>query len=564
MAAPVAPSSRIFICYRRGDAPDAAGRIYDQLVSRFGQERVFIDVDNIPVGDDFVDTIAHELQSCAAFVAVIGPRWLTLADPSGQRRLGDPADYVRVELGTALKRANIRVIPVLVQDAVMPGADDLPDDLKGLARRNALQISHAAFRSDVTRLIQSIERISTHPSGIPSSDTLTPTRISDDRQSASGIRPPHPATITPRRWIAGVAVMAAAVIALIWIGVRTNPTDPPGVAPATEVAPPAAPAQSEPATSVKPPASVPQPPVPQPKASLPAKPAAPPKTDTPATADAAPTERAGERAGTPTLSREKVQTPGARALVYVYRTDKYLRPSVFVNDHEVARVSGTTGFALRLPPGPTKFVVDNRNRTPLELTLEGGRTYYLRSTCCAGGEQLTEIGATQGKADLETMKPLEQRWVVDPERVISLASTRLDSDDGRGPLRWTRNTLLAAINRTLQYDMVLLAAFVEQANSARRFEQEIATSAEMAALDGCFVFHVGDPAVNDATREASELFKLKQYPTIMLFRPDGGRLEEAKRFEGFMPASQLVQEIRQAMRGREVKKYADRLPARCR
>jgi hypothetical protein len=81
-------------------------------------------------------------------IAVIGEDWLSSSDQEGQRRLDNPEDFVRIEIATALKR-DIRVIPVLVDGTSMPRATDLPDDLKTLVRRQALQLSHDRFRSDV-------------------------------------------------------------------------------------------------------------------------------------------------------------------------------------------------------------------------------------------------------------------------------------------------------------------------------------------------------------------------------------------------------------------------------
>src|SRR6185437_9100205 len=131
----------VFVSYRREDGGDAAGRLADRLVDRLGAERVFMDVDAIEPGMDYVEAITRAVEACDVLVAVIGPSWLSAAGKHG-RRLDDPHDWVRVEVGTALKRG-VRVIPVLMGGAVMPGRDDLPDDLADLARRSALHIRHA-------------------------------------------------------------------------------------------------------------------------------------------------------------------------------------------------------------------------------------------------------------------------------------------------------------------------------------------------------------------------------------------------------------------------------------
>ena len=98
------------------------------------------------------------MGACDVLIAVIGQRWLISSEAEGSRRLDNSDDFVRLEIATALKR-NIRVIPVLVDDASMPRASDLPDDLKSLVRRNAVEVSHTRFSTDSERLIDALERV---------------------------------------------------------------------------------------------------------------------------------------------------------------------------------------------------------------------------------------------------------------------------------------------------------------------------------------------------------------------------------------------------------------------
>src|SRR5215472_2433311 len=151
-------SGNIFINYRRDDASYPAGRLYDRLSAHFPRNQIFIDVDNLDPGVDFVETIEQSVGACDVLIAVIGKRWLTSSEGEGPRRLDNPDDFVRLEIATALKR-NIRVIPVLVDDASMPRASDLPDDLKLLVRRNAVEVSHTRFGTDSEKLITAIERV---------------------------------------------------------------------------------------------------------------------------------------------------------------------------------------------------------------------------------------------------------------------------------------------------------------------------------------------------------------------------------------------------------------------
>src|SRR6476620_2151295 len=141
-------NGQIFISYRRDDASYPAGRLYDRLSAHFLQNQVFIDVDNLEPGADFVEAIEASVSSCDALIAVIGKRWLISSNEDGKRRLDSPDDFVRLEIATALKR-NIRVIPVLVDSATMPQSSDLPDDLKLLVRRNAVEVTHSRFNADL-------------------------------------------------------------------------------------------------------------------------------------------------------------------------------------------------------------------------------------------------------------------------------------------------------------------------------------------------------------------------------------------------------------------------------
>ena len=150
--------ARIVISYRRDDASAHAGRIYDRLRTEFGSDQVFMDIDAIEPGVDFVEAIEDAIGTADVLIAVIGRRWVTIADEEGQPRIKNPTDFVRLELATALER-NIRVIPVLVDGATMPTIDNLPEDLAGLVRRNAIDISHARFHADAQRLAISVRRI---------------------------------------------------------------------------------------------------------------------------------------------------------------------------------------------------------------------------------------------------------------------------------------------------------------------------------------------------------------------------------------------------------------------
>jgi formylglycine-generating enzyme required for sulfatase activity len=151
-------SGQIFISYRREESAASAGRLFDRLSNYFPANQIFMDVDSIDLGENFVKTIGETVGSCDVLIAVIGKGWLTSRDQEGQRRLDNPDDFVRLEIATALKR-DIRVIPVLVDGASMPQPRDLPEDLKTLVHRNALVLSHDRFRPDSERLVAAVKRV---------------------------------------------------------------------------------------------------------------------------------------------------------------------------------------------------------------------------------------------------------------------------------------------------------------------------------------------------------------------------------------------------------------------
>jgi hypothetical protein len=175
----ISGSGGIFVSYRRHETRDFAGRLADRLADRFGEGRVFIDVNTIEPGVDFAEEISRAVDACAVLVAIIGPEWLTAADAQGRRRLDDPNDLVRLEIEAALAR-DVRVIPILAGDAIMPSRADLPESLAGLARRNALRIHHESFHSDAGRLISAIEHV------LPDGDV--PAAGAADARSAEPVR----------------------------------------------------------------------------------------------------------------------------------------------------------------------------------------------------------------------------------------------------------------------------------------------------------------------------------------------------------------------------------------
>jgi hypothetical protein len=146
----------VFISYRRGDSAGYAGRLMDRLKTELGRDVLFMDVDAIPLGTNFEKVLHEEVAKCAVLLAVIGPNWSDARGENGKRRLDDPNDFVRIEIAAALKR-KIPVIPILLDGARIPKANELPHDLRGLTSRNGLDVRHASFHEDMDRLIRGLK-----------------------------------------------------------------------------------------------------------------------------------------------------------------------------------------------------------------------------------------------------------------------------------------------------------------------------------------------------------------------------------------------------------------------
>src|SRR5580704_2124312 len=149
------PSTTIFLCYRREDTSGYAGRLFDALVARFGEASVFMDIDTIAPGQDFVQVIEAALVDCEIVLVLIGPNWLSARDKRKRRRLDNPADFVRMEIEGALSRG-LRVLPVLMGGAEVPSSRELPASLAALTRRHAFEISDRRWRYDVQALLAAL------------------------------------------------------------------------------------------------------------------------------------------------------------------------------------------------------------------------------------------------------------------------------------------------------------------------------------------------------------------------------------------------------------------------
>src|SRR5262245_45808318 len=151
-------AGNIFINYRREESAHTAGRLHDSLAPKLGRNKLFMDVDNIPIGKDFDQYLKSQVAACDAMLTIIGPNWLAMKDETGKRRLDNPEDYVAIEIRAALAR-DIPVVPVLVDGARMPKMGELPDSLKLLANRQAVEVRHTNFNSDAETLVKRLREV---------------------------------------------------------------------------------------------------------------------------------------------------------------------------------------------------------------------------------------------------------------------------------------------------------------------------------------------------------------------------------------------------------------------
>lgn len=147
----------VFISYRRSDSGPYVRALHERLIGAFQAQRVFMDVEDIGAGENFVQRIDKALEDVDVVLAVIGKDWLTTREGDSRRRIDEPGDMVRIELETALRHEK-RVVPVTVGGASMPAAADLPGALRNLSEINAAELSDTRWSEDVDRLIETIRK----------------------------------------------------------------------------------------------------------------------------------------------------------------------------------------------------------------------------------------------------------------------------------------------------------------------------------------------------------------------------------------------------------------------
>jgi len=245
---------RVFLSYRRTDCQAQANGLYDGLRNRLPDARVFMDIDGIPYGVDFVDQIRRETAMCDVVLVMIGDNWLDPRPGTDVRRIDEPEDFVRLEIESALASSDVRTLPVLVENAQMPRASELPESIARLARINAIELNDLRWRADLDRLVDVVEDIGREkgkvatpeqapasgpaPSPAPAPERA-PVLLADPghagREPATPAPPEPPRQTEPARTPAIAYLLMvvpfltfgfAAWVPALWAGMKRAPGDP--------------------------------------------------------------------------------------------------------------------------------------------------------------------------------------------------------------------------------------------------------------------------------------------------------------------------------------------------
>ena len=220
-----AAAPRVFISYRREDTSGHAGRLYDVVAGRLGDANVFMDVEMEP-GIDFVERITQVVGACRVLLVVIGPEWASPGSGETEPRIADPNDFVRLEVRAGLRRSDVSVIPLLVAGARMPDPDGLPEDLRALARVNALELSDLRWRYDVGRLMSHLDELL----GSGAAPTVAPSSAARGT-SAAGAPTAAGVRALARRPAVIVGALGALALVLVTIVIALSAGDSPEKSP---------------------------------------------------------------------------------------------------------------------------------------------------------------------------------------------------------------------------------------------------------------------------------------------------------------------------------------------
>lgn len=146
---------KVFINFRGRDQAGYAALLDRELSERFGSDQIFLSSRSIRPGANFADEITRNLRLCEVVLVVIGPEWLAHGHTVDVACSAGTVDWVYHEIAEALD-AGIRVIPVLVEDAAMPSASDLPPAIADLSSCQYLRLHHRNIPHDMARIVEEV------------------------------------------------------------------------------------------------------------------------------------------------------------------------------------------------------------------------------------------------------------------------------------------------------------------------------------------------------------------------------------------------------------------------
>lgn len=144
---------RIFISYRRDDTQHFVSRLRATFSKELPDDLAFFDRDSIDGGVPFQEAITRAIAGSSVVVVVIASEWLS---PRNRNRLQAPDDPVRGEIETAL-RLGKTVLPLLVDDARLPHANELPPSMRELLEKQTARIRSDVYDDDADRLVRIID-----------------------------------------------------------------------------------------------------------------------------------------------------------------------------------------------------------------------------------------------------------------------------------------------------------------------------------------------------------------------------------------------------------------------
>jgi TIR domain len=150
---------KIFINFRNGDGDWAAEVLGVVLEQRFGKDQVFLSRRSIPIGEQWPDALLENARTCDVFLALIGPRWLTIKGEDGRPMIFGEHDWVRREIAVALATHRL-VTPILLGNTPrLNPADGLPVDIRDLASKQGPRLDVRQFDDDYAGLERKLMEI---------------------------------------------------------------------------------------------------------------------------------------------------------------------------------------------------------------------------------------------------------------------------------------------------------------------------------------------------------------------------------------------------------------------